>query len=267
MAKRKDNTPDPKPEAEAVPVKTRPIVGDAPEHDFHDATNELTEAWGNFKDLWSKYGQSVLIAVCLASVIFAGMNFFRSRQTSGQERAAAAVATAVSPQAKEAVARDFSSKPAFAQRAALQAADQYLQQARDNSAVAPEGTEITLEPAEALNQASSLYQGLVDDAYHPLIAINAKLGLAAVAEARSDWDAAAGAYDQAKTQAEAENYLYLARLAETRKGFLGQLKDPIPFGVEPAPSTQPATQPDGDTPAAPTASPFDLDTIPGFESP
>ena len=103
------------------------------------------------------------------------------------------------------------------------------------------------EPEELLKDARKMYQAVADDKnVHVVLQINGLLGLASVAEAQGDWDAADAAYDQAVTQA-GTTYAVLAQQAKGRKAKLAQLKKPVHFAKA---LPKPAPKPVSDEPKA-----------------
>ena len=85
------------------------------------------------------------------------------------------------------------------------------------------------DPMDMLTDAREMYQAVVDDKnVHVVLQINGMLGLASVAEAQGDWQAAEANYDLAITKA-GTRYPVLAHQATGRKMKLAQLKTPVQF--------------------------------------
>lgn len=220
--------------------------------------NDLESFFQNFGDFWNKYGNAVLFFVMLAALAFAGYRFFNYRYTEAHETAWADLAGSTSPQAYTEVAADHDNTTVQA-LAYLRGGDLLLAQAlspdepaQPEPAPTPEGQtpegqpapNPTPEPAKpidraaTLNDAAAMYaQALGAAKDKPLIALNARLGAAAVAESQGKFDEAKAHYE-AVAQEAGEKFPVLAAQAKTRLGLLDTLKTPVAFAPDPpAPAT------------------------------
>ncbi len=216
--------------------------------DFHENRSEVEEAFDKAKDLWSKYGNYVMIALIVVLGVWAALRLYNYiHLTRANDASSALMSAGTSPEANDVVAGDHDSIEGVAQLASLRAADLYLQRSQQ-----PVAADLSAEEkAQALDKAGTRYQQVLDNAEHPLFQMNALLGLAAVAEENQQWDAARGHYSQATQLAEANYFPSIAAKAKARSALLDQIRKPIPFGnpraadaaSSPSPAMTPATAP------------------------
>ncbi|MEM6393802.1 MAG: hypothetical protein AAF797_13595 [Planctomycetota bacterium] len=238
MAKQPPAKPDPS--DAKVPEKSglaMPIEADA-HGDFHENRGEVREFFDKAKDLSGKYGNAVFGVLAIAALLYAAFTFYGYIQQQRLVDATEALdAAGVDPAAYLAVADDHGM---VANRAKLRAADLWLQQA--NQPVS--ATFTAQQKADALTNAGSTFQALIDSDAPAIYTLNARLGLASVLENQSNWDAAKQQYQAVIEQGNAEHYPALAGLAEARLALVDAIANPLPFAPEPEPEvTTPATQP------------------------
>lgn len=228
----------------------------------------LQNDWESFSDnvriFWERYGTAVVLALLVLSVSFAGYRLLSAQRENAREGAWADLAYETSPDGLRQVAEEHDD-PAVRSLAYLRAGDLLLAQATNPqqettpTETTPEGEAATppaatVDPKAALDDAGRMYDQALATAQHDVYRFNARLGLAAVAETKGEWDAARQHYEAVRDGAR-EPFPLLAAQAENRLGLLDRLKAPLPFAPEPPPaaaapaSAAPAAATD---PAAPT---------------
>ena len=199
------------------------------------------------------------MAIILA--IIAVYRWVDASRTAAHERAWGDLAGATSPETLRQVASDNSSNPAVAALAQLRAGDLAL--SRVLNPVAAEPTSATTKPTSAIPGLSAPAIAprspeaernndlkLAEDAYNAainvksapvIIQLNARLGLAAVAETRGQWAKAHEAY-QAAAKAAGDEYPMIKAQAVAREALIDRLPTSLAFSPEKPPvvATQPA---------------------------
>lgn len=217
------------------PIKRR--GGHAPNthQEIEVADNEILDFIANVQAFWSRYGQEVTIIFCIVAFTFAGYRFFTMYQANSHNAAWWQLASSTSPQSFEAVAGEHSGNTAVRALALLHAGDLYLSQAINPESTAldigdgaPVAAKVT-DSETSLASAIAQYQTILDEQHLPIYQVNALLGLATVAEAQSDFEAAAARYNDAEKLAEANNFTHLAEQAVSRRELLDELKKPVVF--------------------------------------
>jgi hypothetical protein len=199
--------------------------------------NDLEAALANANDLWGRYGTTTTVVVLVLAVGFMSWRLYTSWTTSTREAALTELAVEDSPAGFARIANDYGNATVRA-RALLAGGDTAL-----SEAIRLDATDDDTRTA-TLGEAESLYQrvlGLnVADVYH----VNARLGLASVAESLEDWDQARAHYAAAQ-EAAGSSLGYLAALATARADRLDEIRQPIPYAA-PDPDLD-AASPLGDT--------------------
>jgi len=210
--------------------------------------NELAEALGNFGEFWKKYGNAVMIFITLVVVAIAGYRLYSSHQRAQFESSWADLAEAPSPFAKA----DVGATAAFASTRAmghLNAADLYLKE----SLTPPSGDGLATTPAESLDLAAEHYALVLEEDVHEAFALNAKLGLAVVAEGKGELDKAAAGFEEV-IQLAGDVYPAHAAAARAHLALRERLENPIPLAADPPPASllppPPTTVPDATDDAA-----------------
>lgn len=247
-------------------------------HDLEQ--NDLQYFLTHLGPFWDKYGMTILLVILTIVAIFSGRTFYGRYVDQSHQSAVRDLEMATSPESYRGVAQQ-SSEPPVAALALLRGADlalasAVLPQPADAAppttqpgltAPGPKGPQTPAERQAALKDAEQMYKGVLDHpAASPVLRLNAKLGMAAVAESRSDWESAGKLYRE--TIEQATDYDVIRQRAQKRQALLEQLKKPVAFAPEPA--TQPASQlPSfnfGESKThLPAALPTDGDTAPGAE--
>lgn len=208
--------------------------------------NDLAAFLENFGPWWAKYGNKLLIVALAVVLVITGRRWINAQSAATLENAWNDLANSTSPDGYRLTAQSHS-VPAVRVLAYLRAADLLLNQsatpqAPDTSTPTPPVT----PPDQALSQAEEMYRLVANDADADLVfQLNARLGLAAVAEGRKQWDQAATIY-QTVAQEAAERFPVIATRAQTRLTNLSRLKQSVVFAPEPpAPATpaEPAPTP------------------------
>lgn len=205
--------------------------------------NDLLDFLTHFGAWWEKYGMMLMVAVLVVLAAIFAKRFMDNRAASAHEAAWSDLASATSPSAYQAVAKDYKD-PSIAALASLRGADLLLQQASRPEPTP--GSPAATQPAapsrqQKLEEAARMYQEVVQVADAPAVyRLNAMLGLAAIAEDRGQWNQAQSHYEKIVSQADA--YTTIRAQARARLAMLPRLQENVIFASEPA--SQPATQPD-----------------------
>jgi predicted negative regulator of RcsB-dependent stress response len=209
-------------------------------HERHELKqNDLQEFFLNFREWWQKHGNTVLIVLIVCVLGVGGYMYFTSRAQQTHNAAWQELASANNPEALQAVAEahDYQAVPALAR---YRAADLLLAEA-----INP-GPGTDRSKGEALSQAASLYETVANDESTPAaIRVNARLGLASVAETRNEWQAARNHYKAAIDLAEQNQLQALASQAKSRRDRLDQLSRPVQFVEGEGQSQTPGGMPQG----------------------
>lgn len=218
--------------------------------------NDLQDFLENFGGFWKKWGNTILTTIAVLIIIFAGSKLYNDWQYSAKESAWVDLAGATSPQSADMVANEHSN-PTVQALAFLKAGDLFLAEASKpepaEQRVLPVdggGDPVEQERAQMLDNAASRYTTVLDLDVPLVYPLNAKLGLAAVAENREAWDEAAGLYQQVIDQA-GDRHATLSALAKAKMDMLPQLKRPVVFGPDPDQQADPALTPALDSTPAP----------------
>lgn len=220
------------------------------EHRHELKENDLAEFLANIGPWWAKYGNRLLAVVLALAVGLAAIRWVQSDRATAREQAWRDLADTTSPDGYRAVAQSHAD-PSVQALAYLRGADLLLARAS-----APRQDQAKTQPAPAtdgstppapdetdtsvdLENAALMYQQVLDNAQaHTIFKLNARLGLAAVAENRSDWSQAKRQYDEIIDEA-AGGHGAIAHRARTRSAMLDQLKKPVAFRIDPAPTPSP----------------------------
>lgn len=204
--------------------------------------NDLQEFLVNFREWWSKYGTILMLVILVALGGFVLARWYAGREARALEAAYSELDIARgsgNPFALQEVAVRYEDVPGVAGMARLEAADLIVREVLGllpRQTDAPPLTEE--EKKDQLEQAAQLYLRVIELDQSPLQVLNARLGLATVAETRGDFDAAREQYDRIQQQA-GETWPALAHRAEQRMGDLGRIATPIEFPAPPDPPAIP----------------------------
>ena len=203
-----------------------------PEERHELKQNDLQEFLANFGEFWKKSGNSILILITIAVVIFAGYRIYSTRMESRYENTWADVALTSSPASFADLAESLPF-PAARAKAALNGADLYLQEA-----LAP-GRAAAGEPSaeEKLARAQALYQAALDEDVHEVMHLNALLGLAEITLAREQFDAAAEQFAALVARA-GDAYPVHTGIAQQRLDAMDRLRNPVPLAADPPPTVE-----------------------------
>jgi len=192
------------------------------EHRHELKQNDLREFLENFGAFWEKHGTWILTVVAVVVVIWAGSTWWSNRQMQVRSSAWTALDGAASAPELDGVALDHS-QPIVRALARLRAGDLYLDQA-----VHPQRDLLSDDDVrQALDRAEQRYRDVLSLNVPPIYRANALLGLAAVAENRSQWDQAAASYELVMGM----DIPSLAAMARARKQMLPALARPVVFAA------------------------------------
>jgi predicted negative regulator of RcsB-dependent stress response len=207
--------------------------------------NDLFTFLKNFKEWWNRYGTWLLAVTFVVVASLVGYRWYRNRVERQLEETWSGVngLNATTPDAYLQLARD-SSDPSFQARACLAAADLYTAKAVMPVAPGPGEATERAKQQESLKSAESAYQQVlaVPNA-HPLFKLNARLGLAAVAEGQKDWGAARKWYKEIAAEPAAQTYAPILARAKARLAMIDRLEVPVPFAPTPERTLPPTSMP------------------------
>ncbi|MCC7146885.1 MAG: tetratricopeptide repeat protein [Phycisphaeraceae bacterium] len=212
-------------------------------HDLKE--NDLAEFVRHFGQFWEKWGNTLLMGVLVVLLVVVANQYWRDRTVRLREEAWGQLHEETSPAGLKDLAENTGNKTVKA-LASLQAADLLMSgngadQAGPTTAPAVKTEE---QKQQDLADAEQLYQAVLDQAeVGEVIRLNARLGLASVAEAKKSWDQARKLYQQVIADAEAAKQEGLAIQARGRLAMLDRLSEPMPFAPEPVAADTAATQP------------------------
>lgn len=247
------------------------------EHRHELQENDLRESLSNWRETWDKYGTPITVAVLLVVVVFAGYRLYDTYTASKREAAWGELSQTSSPEGLAQVAEQHSLQP-VRMLALLRAADLHLLDtifvaesaaepgqdaqasgganantegggggeeqagdAEDSDASVVEAVRPaeTREQKQRLERAETMYRRVLEEAEAAEFRANALLGLAAVAESREQWDAAADGYAKALDLAAESELPGIAAVAEHRRQLLDKLRQPVAIVEAPEPEPQP----------------------------
>jgi len=210
--------------------------------------NDLQAFLNNFGDWWGRHGNKILIVtlIVLASVL--GVRLWNWQQTAALQNAWSDLSETQTPEGLVDVANRHRN-PAVQAIARLSAGDALLQEVVTPRRTIP-GVETPApadrvsDPQRKLDAAASQYQMVIDNQrYHLIYRLNARLGMATVAEQRRDWDEAKRQFQAVIEQG--GDYSQIVAQAKGRLDRLDSLAEPARF----APERPRATRPDDDAPS------------------
>jgi hypothetical protein len=197
---------------------------------------------------WNKWGLWTLTSVALALAIVAVYRWVSASRTAAHERAWGELAGATSPESLRQVALENSNDPAVGALAQLRAGDLLLGRVVDPESATRNAT---TKPASGLGSSNrspeeerSFNLKAAEDAYKAVLSgkdvsvviqLNARLGLAAVAESREDWGKARESYEAAIKQA-GDEFPLIKSQAVARKALLDRLPSSLAFSPEKPPA-------------------------------
>jgi hypothetical protein len=223
--------------------------------------NDLQRFIFHFRAWWDLYWRPVVLAISLVALVIMARRFLVERGELSRQSAQLDLATISNPEAAKTVARSYDD-PVIKAQALLAGADLSLMRAVNPAAAEPvrEGSTTTApavpapaatSPAALIKTAGEMYKSVLAlSDVNPVFFINARLGLAAVAEAQSDWPEAKAQYQQTIKLAE-KDFPVIAAQARARLENLDHLQLPVTF----APAAPVTTAPPGPAAPAPALAP------------
>ncbi|MBC7833935.1 MAG: hypothetical protein H7Y88_02405, partial [Phycisphaerales bacterium] len=196
----------------------------------------------DFIDFLKKWSMPVLLVILAGSAAMLGLRKWGEYKAGQVDQAFLQLDQAEvsgKPENLLRVAEEHSGQRAIPYLASLQAGDTFLKAARRRIApgfdLKPDGTPIETEAllsdtqrTEYLGKAGAAYQSVFDRAKgnpdHALHTINALFGIAAVAEAKDDFDGASRAYTDIAARATAAGMPTLAAIADERRTSLTEIQ-------------------------------------------
>jgi len=231
----------------------------------------------DFIDFMKRWSSPVLMLLAVLALGYWGYGKLQQAKKTKIDQAfgelqAAGYSGNPSPDALRRVAEDFAGVASISHLARLRAADVYLAAVRrglrvgvttadlnlDGSAKNEEDLLSDEDRARYLDEAESLYARVLDDVGghvgRELLEMDALYGLAAVAEAKGDWDQARARYERIAELADRDGFEPHGAIARQRIASLDELKvEPKLYAkadlpAPPTPETTPLPQPDDPNP-------------------
>jgi len=214
-----------------------------PKHREELEHNDLEHFFTHFKEWWAKYQNPVLITVLVVVGSFSIYTIITNNRIASRNAAWSELANSSSPEALASVAA-AQDNATVRHLASLRAADQLLVRVitggedpmpmPNQPEQEAEVVETPVDPEADLREAGRLYQQVAADGEaHPVYRLNARLGLAAVAEAEQDWPAAREQY-QTILDTAGDHQPAIRGQAQTRLALLPRLEQPLVY----APATE-----------------------------
>ncbi len=198
--------------------------------------DDLQGSLAKAKAWWDKHGTKVLLVVLVIALAITGKRFYERHLEQQRDDSWGGLASATSPDVSRMLAESYS-KPGFQASAYLRAADLLLyrafQNTNPNTPTDAAATDPTAPNRERdLTEARSYYQKVLNIAgVSDLFKLNAKLGLAAIAEELTQTNDAKALYLEIEKQA-GGNYPAIAAQARARGAQVDRLARPVQFARE-----------------------------------
>lgn len=255
----------------------------------HEEQSDLQAARAGFGAWWERWGTYVLVVILVIVGGFAAKRWYTHFKTEAHERRWGDLGRETSPKGLQSLADENRGDPVAAY-AYLRAGDLLLNQATFPKAndflpttTAPASAPAS-DPAKALSDAEAMYkQALAASPCPKLVAMNSKLGLGTIAEARGNYDAAATEFKVIVAAAASDAELEpIGKQAQARLDYLSRLRVPIvvapplpptsdkdPFKLIdlPKPGSSTPQGPVMPFPSAPSEKPSDKPANKGSETP
>lgn len=205
--------------------------------------SDLAVALAAFWKWWGTHGKSAMVVVVVLGGSSMAWTFHHKNKVQARENAWYDLAHGGTVDGFADVAEQYKN-PTVQAQALLAGADLALRQ----SLTSAKSEDETRSRQEDLEKAARLYDRVMENTtFHELFRLNARLGRAATAEARGNWELARTNYEQiiASELATAA----IEQQAKARLNLLGDLGKPLHFGAEPESQDPPdAVLPDGALP-------------------
>ena len=199
--------------------------------------NDLQGTLAKAKAWWDQHGTKVLLVVLLIALTLTGRRFYQRHLEQQRDESWGGLATATSPDVSRMLAESYT-KPGFQAAAYLRAGDLLLYRAfRDSTTHPPTTTPDATASAPPdrqrdLTEARSYFQKVVDlPGASELFKLNAKLGLAAIAEELNETAQAKALYLEIEAQAGAK-YPAIVAQARNRAARVERISRPVQFAKD-----------------------------------
>lgn len=202
------------------------------QHKHELKENDLQQFLAHFGEWWGKHQTKVLIAAILIAGTILAVRVMKNNAIQEHDSTYFGLNLETSPAGFKAIAADAGDDNVRA-IASLRAADLLMQEAA-MPAAGDDNDPTDDERKAKLEEARQLYSQADSAAEHMLFKLNARMGLAAVAESLGNWEEAVKVYETVKADA-AETYPRFAAEAGTRISLLPRVKTPPVFAPEPKP--------------------------------
>lgn len=200
--------------------------------------NDLQAFAGGFSAWWERWGTYVLVVILVVVGGIAAKRWYDHFRTEAHEKRWGELSRETSAPALKGVAVDNAGTvvEAFAY---LRAGDAAMTQATfpqaEISATTMPATAPSIDPKKALEDAEISYKKAISSSACPkIVRLNAELGLAAIAEARGNWDEAAKAYKSLIDTA-GDEHAPIRLQAQSRLDYIARAKAPLVLAAPPPP--------------------------------
>lgn len=200
--------------------------------------NDLQAFTSGFSGWWERWGTYVLVVILIVVGGFAAKRWYNHFRDEAHEKRWGELSRETSPPALKGVAEDNAGTvvEAFAY---LRAGDAALTQATfpkaELSTTTMPAAAPSTDPKKALEDAEGFYKRAIASSACPkIVKLNAELGLAAVAEARGNWDDAAKIYKGLLDESGDENAAIRLQ-AKSRMEYIARAKAPLVLAPPPPP--------------------------------
>ena len=190
--------------------------------------NDLEQFLFGLKEFWGKHGMKFLVTILVVLAVLVGLRMIEDRRRQAREEPWRDLASTTSPEGLRRVAQS-QEDPVVRAQALLRGADLLLHQ----SLVVEEGSESENPdaPGQTLEEAALMYENVLSiENLHEVFALNARLGLASVAESQEQWGKAAELLQS--VAAGARDYPSIERQALGRLAMLDRLAEPVLFAPD-----------------------------------
>lgn len=200
--------------------------------------SDLQAFTSGFSGWWERWGTYVLVVILIVVGGFAAKRWADHFRTEAHEKRWGELSRETSVPALKGIAEDNAGTIVEA-IAYLRAGDAALSQATfpkaELSMATMPATAPSTDPKKALEDAEGFYKRAIASSACPkIVKLNAELGLAAIAEAKGNWDEAAKAY-KSLIDASGPEFEPIRKQAQSRLDYIARAKAPLVLAPPPAP--------------------------------
>ena len=232
---------------------------DPERHEEFEDRDDVAHALATGKAFWERWGNTICVAVLLATGAWAITHFINTSRQTRHEESWREYESSTSPKVLRELA-ETQTNPTLRAIEYLGAADILLKESVMMPKTTPNGDAAPMTKINRdgnLADAQRMYQAVIDDAQAPLVyRLNALLGLASVAETLGHFDAAMQHYERVQKLG-GDEHTALVGMATARANMLESIRDPVAFAPEKVVEPTSGIEGPGE---------LSLDPIPGFDA-